>query len=55
MMHCPAHKSIYENETADLLANVAAKKVTHLPSKIDLIMSDLKKISQIQAACSSRM
>ena len=39
-MHCPAHKSIYENETADLLANVAAKKVTHLPSKTDLIMSE---------------
>ena len=30
MMHCPVHKSIYENEMADSLAKVAARNATHL-------------------------
>ena len=42
MMYCPSHKSIYENEMAHLLADVAAKKASHLPPKIDSSMSDVK-------------
>ena len=43
MIYSLTHKSIYENEIADWLAKVAAKKAAYLPPRIGLItMSDLK-------------
>ena len=45
MIYCPAHKSIYKNKMAVSLVKLLAKKVTHLPPKTDLAMSDLKNAS----------
>ena len=34
MMYCLTHKGIYEDEMADSVAKIAAKKATHLHQKV---------------------
>ena len=47
MMYCPVHKHIYENEIANSLEELAAKKANYLPPRIDLSMSDLKNTNTL--------
>ena len=46
LIYCPAHKGINENEMADSLAKVAAKKATHLQTKSDLSQSDIQSANK---------